>query len=70
MKRLTAFALLCSLSCGSDEPPPEPVESKTKPKAEYFVSAEETHNKFSSSIEPVLRVPSGAVIQAHTQEAT
>ena len=71
MKKLTALALLYSLSCaGSDAPGPEPVEAKTTPKAEYFLAADQTHNKFSSSIKPVLRVPSGAMIQAHTQEAT
>ncbi len=71
MKKFTACALLYSLSCaGSEAPAPEPVEARTTPKAEYFVTADQTHNKFSSTIKPVLRVPSGAVVQAHTQEAT
>ena len=32
--------------------------------------AENTHNKFSRSIAPVLSVPSGAVVEVFTQEAT
>ncbi len=56
MKKFAAFALLYSVSCaGSDESPPGPVEVKTIPKAEYFVTADQTHNKFSGTIKPVLR---------------
>jgi acetamidase/formamidase len=36
----------------------------------YFISTEKTHNKFSKTIPPVLRVPSGAVVQVETKEAT
>lgn len=37
---------------------------------EYYLKRDQTHNKFSRTIEPVLSVPSGAVIQAETEEAT
>jgi len=37
---------------------------------QYFLSSEKTHNKFSRKIPPVLRVPSGAVVQVETKEAT
>ncbi|MFQ5770649.1 MAG: acetamidase/formamidase family protein, partial [bacterium] len=40
------------------------------PEPEYFLTREQTHNKFSSSIPPVLTVPSGAVIEVKTEEAT
>lgn len=40
------------------------------PAPDYFLSDEQTHNKFSSTIPPVIRVPSGAVILAKTQEAS
>ncbi len=40
------------------------------PEAQYTITDEATHNRFSSAIEPVLRVPSGAVIEAYTKEAT
>lgn len=40
------------------------------PKPQFFLTAEKTHNKFSRAIPPVLRVPSGAVVQVDTKEAT
>jgi acetamidase/formamidase len=40
------------------------------PVAEYHLTADQTHNKFSRTIPPALRVPSGAVIEVRTQEAT
>lgn len=43
-------------------------ESRIEP--DYFLSADQKHNKWSSTIEPVLTVPSGSVIQAETSEAS
>jgi len=40
------------------------------PTPQYFLDADKTHSKFSSAIPPVLRVPSGSVIQVDTQEAS
>jgi len=40
------------------------------PEPEYTLTREQTHNKFSSRIPPVLRVSSGAVIEAFTEEAS
>ncbi|UCH98598.1 MAG: acetamidase/formamidase family protein [Candidatus Aminicenantes bacterium] len=40
------------------------------PKAQYFLKRNQTHNKFSKKIAPVLKVPSGAVIEAETEEAS
>ena len=37
---------------------------------QYFLSSAKTHNKFSRNIPPVIRVPSGAVLQVETKEAT
>ncbi len=47
------------------------IEKKTAkiPEAGYFLKRNQTHNKFSKTIPPVLRVPSGAVIEAETEEA-
>jgi len=52
-----------------------PLENKnTKhvehPKPEYFLTRDQTHNKFSRNIPPVLRVESGAIIEAETEEAS
>ena len=41
-----------------------------RPKPEYTLTAANTHNKFSRTIPPVLRVPSGAVVEVFTKEAT
>ena len=37
---------------------------------DYVLSAEQKHNKFSSSIPPVLRVSTGSVIKVDTHEAS
>ncbi len=42
--------------------------SELKPK--YFLTSDQTHNKFSRTIPPVLKVPDGAVIQVDTEEAS
>lgn len=44
--------------------------SEKTPEPEYFLTQEQTHNKFSSAIPPVLTVPSGAVIEVKTEEAS
>ena len=48
----------------------KPYGYKRTPKPQYFLTADQTHNKFSAVIKPVLTVPSGAVIQVDTEEAT
>ena len=40
------------------------------PRPDFILTAEKTHNKFSRAIPPVLRVPSVAVVEVHTKEAT
>lgn len=46
-------------------------ESGTRvPEPQYRLTADQTHSRFSRSIEPVLRVPSGSVIEVWTHEAT
>lgn len=45
-------------------------EGRKIPGPEYFLTRNQTHNKFSRSIPPVLKVPSGSVIQAETEEAS
>ncbi len=46
------------------------IKAEKVPEAEYSLAREQTHNKFSRSIPPVLTVPSGAVIEVFTEEAT
>ncbi len=37
---------------------------------DFVLSTKNTHSKFSRTIPPVLRVPSGSIIEVHTKEAT
>lgn len=46
-----------------------PGQSNT-PEPQYSLTRDQTHNKFGRSIPPVLKVPSGAVIEVKTEEAT
>jgi acetamidase/formamidase len=45
-------------------------QNKYVPRPNYFLRANQTHNKFSKSIRPVLRVPTGSIIEAQTEEAS
>ncbi len=70
--RFFPLSILLLLSCSS---PPPAAELHTEPELEtptpqYTLTAENTHNKFSAAIPPALRVPSGAVVEVFTKEAT
>ncbi len=45
-------------------------DSRDVPTPDHVITTENTHNRFSSAIPPVLRVASGAVVEMHTKEAT
>jgi acetamidase/formamidase len=44
--------------------------SQTVPEPDYSLNADQTHSRWSSSIEPLLRVESGSVIEVATEEAS
>ena len=46
------------------------VESTTIPAPDFTLTAENTHNRFSRLIPPVLTVPDGSVVEAYTNDAT
>lgn len=49
----------------------ETVENQNQvPEADYSLSADQTHNRWSNTIEPVLTVPSGSIIEVNTEEAS
>ena len=48
----------------------QPAQVSAAPAPDYTLTADQTHNKFSSAIPPVLTVPSGTVIEAFTEEAS
>ncbi len=65
-----ALATLWLLGCSATEREEVQEEQSTRPAAEYFLTSENTHNRWSRTIPPVLRVPSGAVIEVQTKEAS
>lgn len=69
MRRIAATALLLpALACGT---PPETTRSEPpRIEPDFVLREDRTHTKFSRAIEPVLRVPSGSIIEAYTHEAT
>jgi len=48
----------------------ESKSARSTAKPRYFLTAEQTHNKFSSAIPPAIKVPSGSVIEVYTKEAS
>jgi len=67
-KLKTGVTLLLGLflvGCAAEHP-----SATGSPTPEYFLGAENTHNKFSRTIPAVLTVPSGAVVEVRTKEAT
>ncbi|MEL6534228.1 MAG: acetamidase/formamidase family protein [Bacteroidota bacterium] len=65
-----AVGMLWSCSTPATDASPEASPTPTVPEAQYTLTADQVHSKFSRTIPPVLTVPSGSVIEAYTQEAT
>lgn len=66
----TCTALLLCAACPAPGDRPPSAGATAAPEPQYRLTREQTHNKFSRAIPPVLRVPSGAVIEVETEEAT
>lgn len=60
-----SLILIFMLGCGEKK-----LEVKPVPTPEFTLSRDQTHNKFSSLIPPAITVPSGAIIEAYTEEAS
>jgi acetamidase/formamidase len=58
------------LACCARQAPDHGKQADSMPAADYVIPQGQSHYKFSRLIPPVLRVPSGAVIEAHTEEAS
>ena len=75
MKNTPLFLLISGLtliwSCNGSATA-DTVESITTdvPTPQYSLTKDQTHNKFSSTIPPILRVASGTVIEAYTEDAS
>ena len=60
---------ICFSACNSNEVQ----ESKADQPdlvPEYTLNTDQTHNKFSRLIPPAITVPSGAIVEAYTEEAS
>ncbi len=62
----------CTQAPTASEPAPaaEPAAESKVPEPDFVLTADQTHDKFSRSIPPAIRVPSGSVIEVSTHEAT
>ncbi len=67
---LSAGIAVTLLMAGCYEPPEKLATIVYVPKVDHTLTLDQTHNRFSRTIPPVLRVQSGAVIRAETEEAT
>ena len=67
-------ALALGWACGGPGPAEEAGESAAPappvPAADFTLGSDDTHNRWSRTIPPTLRVPSGAVVEVHTKEAS
>ena len=64
--KISLFALMfLIIQCHGDH-----VEVRVIPAPDHTITADQTHNKFSRTIAPILTVKSGAVIEAFTKEAS
>ena len=72
MKRTLVLLTLIVLSSCKNEVPPEPVlaDKAVMPDADYTLTSDRNHNKFSSTLLPQLKVPDGSVVEVFTLEAT
>lgn len=70
-RRITLlWACLAVVEAGcSSRPPDEQVATPTRT-PDFVLTKDQSHDKFSRLIEPVVRVPSGSIVEAFTHEAT
>ena len=66
-----ALALVIPLALASCDIQPIPDEAADPgPTPDFTLGSEDTHNRWSATIPPVLTVPSGAVVEVRTKEAS
>ena len=65
---LSVVTTACTSTTGNESQ--EQVQVETIPDPDFTLTTDQTHNKFSSAIPPVLTVPSGSVIEAYTKDAS
>ncbi|MEQ9406037.1 MAG: acetamidase/formamidase family protein [Cyclobacteriaceae bacterium] len=68
MKQLLVILTVIMAGCTAEEGPKK--DERKQPTPDYTLTSKQTHNKFTRTIEPVLKINSGAVIEISTEEAT
>src|SRR6056297_2393690 len=63
------FGLILLLAIGCEQKS-ETKDSENVPEPQYTLSADQTHSSWSSTIEPLIKVESGSVIEVNTEEAS
>ena len=67
---LLVLVSACTPSTGNESQEEDAAQVQTTPDPDFTLTSDQTHNKFSSTIPPVLTVPSGSVIEALTEDAS
>jgi acetamidase/formamidase len=67
---VVALVMVFLWGCPGQDKESENIVRIRTPNPQYFLKRDQTHNKFSRKIAPVLKVPSGAIIEAETEEAS
>lgn len=71
MKRLSYLIIVTLFACQTPSVPDSATDNLPEiPEPQFTLKRDQTHSRFSSTIEPILRVPSGSVIEAFTEEAS
>ena len=70
MRVFPSLFVLVLAGCTASETGTPEAATQSVPAPGYVVTTEQTHNRFSRRIPPVLRVPTGAIVEMHTEEAT
>ncbi len=70
LPRIASIAAVTSLGMSVFSSCTTESDGREVPEPDHVITTENTHNRFSSAIPPVLRVASGAVVEMHTKEAT
>ncbi len=71
MKQHTIIVgLILLLGIGCEQKMSDSETEETVPEPQYSLSADQTHSYWSSTIEPLIRVESGSVIEVRTEEAS
>ena len=64
------FATACTVTVDETDQQAKEAQAVSIPDVDFTLTADQTHNKFSSAIPPVISVPTGSVIEVFTEEAT